>query len=102
MVLHKNLFLKNFAIYIIGTRNKKKIDWKFSSASKIGQVWSYLSQNIGLFQPRKVHKQMKKREKNSRSQENEVRRVFFFVKMLFFYSVNSNLAKNQSLKNHTL
>ncbi len=46
MVLHENLFLKNFAIYIIGTRNKKKIDWKFSSASKIGQVWSYLSQNI--------------------------------------------------------
>ena len=41
----------------------KKTDCKFSFASKIDLVWSYLQQNMGLFQPRKVQMQTKKREK---------------------------------------
>ena len=41
----------------------KKTDCKFSFASKMDLVWSYLSQNMGLFQPRKVQIQTKKREK---------------------------------------
>ncbi len=41
----------------------KKTDCKFSFASKIDLVWSYLSQNMGLFQPRKVQIQTKKKEK---------------------------------------
>jgi hypothetical protein len=39
---------------------------------------------MGLFQPRKVQIQTKKGKKFSRSQENEVRRVIVFVKMLLF------------------
>jgi hypothetical protein len=87
----------------MSTRNKKKIDWKFSFASKFGKVWSYLSQNMGLFQPRKVHINMKKQEKKfSRSQENEVRGMIFLCENASFYSMNSNLAENRSLKNRTL
>jgi hypothetical protein len=69
----------------MNTIKHKRTDFKFSFASKIDLVWSYLSQNMGLFQPRKVQIQTKKREKKfSRSQENEVRRVILFVKMLLF------------------
>jgi hypothetical protein len=50
------------ALYIMNTINNKEIYWNFSFASKIGLVWSYLSQNIGLFQPRKVQIQTKKRK----------------------------------------
>jgi hypothetical protein len=49
-------------------KNIKKIDCKFCFASKIGLVWSYLSQNMGLFQPRKVQIRTKKEKKFSRSQ----------------------------------
>ncbi len=71
-------------MYIINIIKIKKIDCKFCFASKIDLVWSYLSQNMGLFQPRKVQTQTKKEEKFSRSQENEDRRVNFFLKMLLF------------------
>jgi hypothetical protein len=41
--------------------NNNKIDWKVSFPSKMGKIWSYLSQNIGLFQNWKVvHTQTKK------------------------------------------
>jgi hypothetical protein len=39
---------------------------------------------MGLFQPRKKDINTKKEKKFSRSQENEVRRVILFVKMLLF------------------
>jgi hypothetical protein len=39
---------------------------------------------MGLFQPREVQIQTKKDKKFSRSQENEVRRVILFAKMLLF------------------
>jgi hypothetical protein len=68
----------------MNTIKNKKTDCKFSFSSKIDLVWSYLSQNMGLFQPRKVQIQTKKEKKFSRSQENEVRRVIYFVKMLLF------------------
>ncbi len=77
MILQKNIFLKNVAIYITNTLKKKRIDCKFSLASKIDLSGSYSSQNMGLFQPRKVQIQTKKEKKFSRSQENEVRRVIF-------------------------
>ncbi len=66
----KKYFLKNVAIYIVNT--VKQIDCKFSFALKIDLVWSYLSQNMGLFQPRKVQIQTKKEKKFSRRQANEV------------------------------
>jgi hypothetical protein len=63
MILQKEVFLKNVAIYIMNAIKHKKPTVKFSLASKIDLVWSYLSQNMGLFQPRKVQIQTKKREK---------------------------------------
>jgi hypothetical protein len=48
---------------IMNTLKISKINCKFSFASKIDLVWSYLSQNIGIFRPRKVQTQTKKREK---------------------------------------
>jgi hypothetical protein len=63
MISQKNILLKNVAIYIKDTITNKNIDCTFSFASKIDLVWSYLSQNMGLFQPRKVQIQTKKREK---------------------------------------
>ncbi len=50
-------------MYIMNTINIKKINCKFCFASKIDLVGSYLSQNMGIFQPRKVQTQTKKREK---------------------------------------
>ncbi len=47
----------------MNTIKHKKTDFEFSFASKIDLVWSYLAQNLGLFQPRKVQVQTKKREK---------------------------------------
>jgi hypothetical protein len=38
----------------------KKTDCKFSFASRVDLVWSYLSPNMGLFQPRKVQIETKK------------------------------------------
>jgi hypothetical protein len=78
----KKCFLKNVAIYIMDTITKKNY-CTLSFASKIDLVWSYLSQNMGLFQPRKVQIQTKKEKKFSRSQENEVRRVIFSEMLLF-------------------
>jgi hypothetical protein len=63
MILQKKVFLKNVALYIMNTIKHNKPTVNFSFASKIDLVWSYLSQNIGLFQPRKVQIQNKKREK---------------------------------------
>jgi hypothetical protein len=50
-------------MYIMNIIKIKKIDCKFCFASKIDLVWSYLSQNMGIFQPRKVQTQKKKRVK---------------------------------------
>ncbi len=47
----------------MNTIKHKKMTVSFSFASKIDLVWSYLQQNMGLFQPRKVQMQTKKREK---------------------------------------
>jgi hypothetical protein len=58
---------KNIAIGILKTIRSKKIDKKFSFASKSGLVWPYLSRNMWIFQPRKVQIQMKKDYKFSRS-----------------------------------
>jgi hypothetical protein len=63
MILQKKVFLINVAIYIMNTIKHKKPTVNFSFASKIDMVWSYLSQNMGLFQPRKVKIQTKKIEK---------------------------------------
>ena len=63
VILQKNIFLQNVDMYIMNTIKIKKINCKFCFASKIDLVWSYLSQNMGLFQPREVQIQMKKREK---------------------------------------
>jgi hypothetical protein len=49
-------------MYIVNTIKKQKLDWKYPFASKIGYVWSYLSQNMGLFQPRKVQEQTEKKK----------------------------------------
>ncbi len=50
-------------MYIMNTIKIKKINCKFCFASKIDLVWSYLSQNMEIFQPRKVQTQTEKREK---------------------------------------
>ncbi len=52
-------------MYIINIIKIKKIDCKFCFASKIDLVWSYLSQNMGIFQPRKVPNTNEKKRKNS-------------------------------------
>ncbi len=52
-------------MYIINITKIKKIDCKFCFASKIDLVWSYLSQNMGLFQLRKVQTQTEKKRKSS-------------------------------------
>jgi hypothetical protein len=55
----KKILVTNLAIYIMNT--KKKTGCKFSFTSTIDLFWSYLSQNMGLFQPRQVKIQTKKR-----------------------------------------
>jgi hypothetical protein len=69
VILQKNMFLINIAIYIMNTINSKKSTGTLIFASIIGLVWSYLSQNVGFFQPRTVQIQTKKEKKFSRSQE---------------------------------
>ncbi len=84
MILQKKGFLKKCSCIYYEYYKTQKTDCKFSFASKIDLVWSYLSQNTGLFQPRKVQIHTKKEKKFSRSQKNEVRRVILFVKTLVF------------------
>ncbi len=64
MILQKS-FLKicSYIYCIMNTIKYKKPTVHFSFASKIDLVWPYLSQNMGLFQQRKVQIQTKKREK---------------------------------------
>ncbi len=63
MILQKKSFLKKCSFIHYEYYKTQKNDRKFSFASKIDLVWSYLQQNMGLFQPRKVQMQTKKREK---------------------------------------
>ncbi len=69
MILQKKYFLKIHSFIYYAYYKQQKFYWNFSFASKIDLVLSYLSQNMGLFQPRKVQIQMKKEKKFSRSQE---------------------------------
>ncbi len=66
-------YVHNKHSYIYYEYNKQqKPTGTLSFASIIGLVWSYLSQNVGLFQPRTVLIQTKKEKKFSRSQENKL------------------------------
>jgi hypothetical protein len=49
----------------MNTIKHKRTDFKFSFASKNDLVWSYLSQNVGLFQPKKVQIPNQKKRKSS-------------------------------------
>jgi hypothetical protein len=68
----------------MNTIKHKKTDCKFSFASKLTwfghiyhKIWGYFSQGKCKYKPQKE-------KKFSRSQENEVRSVILFVKMLLF------------------
>ena len=84
MILQKKVFKKNVAIYIMNTIKHKKMTVSFLLLQKLtwfgriyDKIWGYFSRGKCKYKP-------KKEKKFSRSQENEVRRVILFVKMLLF------------------
>jgi hypothetical protein len=84
MILQKKSFLNKSSYIYYEYYKTQKNDRKFSFASKIDLVWSYLQQIWGYFSRGKCKCKPKKGKKFSRSEENEVRRVILLVKMLLF------------------
>ena len=98
MILQKKIFLKNVAIYIMNTIKIKKSFVNSVLLQKLTwfghiyhKIWEYFS--LG-----KCKHKRKKEKKFSRSQENEDRRVIFFVKMLLFIQRTERKLKIEDYK----
>jgi hypothetical protein len=57
---------------------------KVSFSSKIDLIWSYPSQNMGLFQPRKVQLQAKKIKSSLEAKKMKLKGRFFGENVSFY------------------